>query len=222
MANTATPGHRTEELPPGRIRCAHCQRSKKRRKTGDDRFCSLPCEQGTRAKCTAGNCQLYAWELGMCTGHAQQARRGATLGELVVRRRPMSVGYRDEHGRKLCIRCEQWLPTASFGSRRATADKLASYCRECSALKVIRTKYGVSADRYREMLVAQGGGCAICGTKPMTYRLAIDHDHRCCPDDRRSCGKCVRGLLCGPCNVALGMLQENPDLFAKAAEYLTR
>lgn len=44
---------------------------------------------------------------------------------------------------------------------------------------------------YERMLEAQGGGCAICETKPKTRRLHVDHDHRT--------GR-VRGLLCFRCN----------------------
>jgi hypothetical protein len=53
---------------------------------------------------------------------------------------------------------------------------------------------GVDDAEYERMLEAQGGGCAICGAKPKTRRLHVDHDH--------ATGK-VRGLLCHRCNRAL-------------------
>lgn len=53
---------------------------------------------------------------------------------------------------------------------------------------------GVTDEEYARMLAAQGGGCAICGAKPKTRRLHVDHDH--------ASGK-VRGLLCHRCNRAL-------------------
>lgn len=50
--------------------------------------------------------------------------------------------------------------------------------------------------------------CQICGG---TQRLSIDHNH--------TTGK-VRGLLCSPCNTAIGNFKENPDTMLKAITYL--
>jgi hypothetical protein len=49
--------------------------------------------------------------------------------------------------------------------------------------------------------------------------LAVDHNHGCCPGEK-SCGKCVRGLLCDNCNQAIGKFRDDPELLLKAAEYL--
>lgn len=83
-------------------------------------------------------------------------------------------------------------------------------------------KFGVTLERFNEMLAAQGGLCAICRrNEPYSdgRRWCIDHDHRCCPGDR-SCGKCVRGLLCSQCNHAIGLLQDDPEIVRTAASYL--
>ena len=53
------------------------------------------------------------------------------------------------------------------------------------------------------MVLVQRGLCAICGRPGQ--RLQVDHDHRHCPG-RMGCRRCVRGLLCGRCNTALGQL----------------
>lgn len=72
-------------------------------------------------------------------------------------------------------------------------------------------KYGLTQDGYRDMLDAQGGGCAIC-TK--SFRVAIMHVDHC-----HATGK-VRGILCRQCNVALGLFGDDPDRLMEAAEYL--
>jgi hypothetical protein len=89
-------------------------------------------------------------------------------------------------------------------------------------------RYGLTHGQYDRLFAEQGGRCALCG-EPETrihhasgtiQALSIDHDHSCCPG-KESCGKCVRGLLCNRCNVALGQyeyLRTIPNL----DEYLKR
>jgi hypothetical protein len=48
--------------------------------------------------------------------------------------------------------------------------------------------------------------------------LHVDHDHTCCAKNT-SCGKCVRGLLCAGCNMALGLLRNNPGIISGLALY---
>jgi hypothetical protein len=47
----------------------------------------------------------------------------------------------------------------------------------------------------------------------------VDHDHACCPGTR-SCGKCIRGMLCNRCNTGLGMFLDDPNRLRHAASYL--
>lgn len=87
-------------------------------------------------------------------------------------------------------------------------------------------KYSITEQQYMEMLAAQDYSCAICGTKRpgrnnSITSWAVDHDHSCCPGDR-SCGECIRGLLCGNCNTMLGMAQDKPSRLDAAAAYLRR
>lgn len=84
-------------------------------------------------------------------------------------------------------------------------------------------RHGITRETFDLMLAAQHGGCAICGTdKPggVHERFVIDHDHACCPGGKGSCGGCVRGLLCGRCNTAIGLLDDDPARLAAAINYL--
>jgi hypothetical protein len=66
--------------------------------------------------------------------------------------------------------------------------------------RIVETTYGITPKQYAALKAAQGGRCAVCQVATgRTKALAVDHDHECCPGPV-SCGKCVRGLLCGPCN----------------------
>jgi len=75
-----------------------------------------------------------------------------------------------------------------------------------------RRTFGVSADEFDALLEAQGGGCAICGTRPeRAASLHLDHCHET---------GAIRGILCLSCNQALGKFREDPALLEKAARYL--
>lgn len=69
--------------------------------------------------------------------------------------------------------------------------------------------YGITEDDYEDMMVVQGGVCALCGGVNRTNRLSVDHDHET--------GK-VRGLLCIACNRGLGHIERVG--FWHMAEYL--
>jgi hypothetical protein len=85
------------------------------------------------------------------------------------------------------------------------------------------SKYRLSLEAYKELLREQGGKCAICGSpSPADIRASrfhVDHDHTCCPG-RKSCGRCIRGLLCRGCNTALGNFGDDPERLIAAAAYL--
>jgi hypothetical protein len=83
-------------------------------------------------------------------------------------------------------------------------------------------RYSLTPDIYDALVEAQGSQCAICGTTDPggnVRRWHIDHDHSCCGGGQ-SCGKCVRGLLCNSCNMALGMLADDQERIEAALQYL--
>lgn len=129
-----------------------------------------------------------------------------------------------------CGKCSRLLNAAAFGTYKN--GRLRSDCKECrSSTEVQRVrdqtpearaararrhllnKYDLTPEEYADLLAGQGGACAICGAPPPPHRrLAVDH----CHDTGR-----VRGLLCGHCNRALGLLGESPDRVLRAHTYLS-
>lgn len=114
-----------------------------------------------------------------------------------------------------CLRCDELVPSDTRVGRR---------CRDCisevaHAARIGKT-FNLTPEKYALLLAAQGGKCAICHRKPISKRLACDHDHKCCPGPV-SCGECVRGLLCRNCNRnVLGGLREDIDALKRAIAYL--
>lgn len=85
----------------------------------------------------------------------------------------------------------------------------------------ILSTYKLTVEMYWALYEAQGGRCATCQRATgKTRRLSVDHDHKCCPG-RTSCGRCVRGLLCRPCNTLLGRARDAIEFFARCIDYLT-
>jgi hypothetical protein len=119
---------------------------------------------------------------------------------------------------RVCPRCV--IPQAwdAFGAGGAN-----TFCRSCvakadrvrnsgpkSRASRLRRYYGLTQEQYDEMLERQGGTCGICHTPPPEGKaFHIDHDHACCPG-QRTCGDCVRGLLCARCNLGISLMERFP------------
>lgn len=74
----------------------------------------------------------------------------------------------------------------------------------CNNHRIRANRFNLSRDRALELFNQRT--CDICGSSP--EKLAIDHDHACCPESSQSCGNCIRGVLCLKCNSILGMVNE--------------
>lgn len=74
--------------------------------------------------------------------------------------------------------------------------------------------YGITLEQFQELLNKQGHACAIC-RKPETNKrrknLSVDHDH--------ATGK-VRALLCASCNLAVGLVEDDPARALRIIAYL--
>lgn len=129
--------------------------------------------------------------------------------------KPKTEFYRDANSadghRSNCKTCKN---TRTAQWREANRDKYNAYMRDKNAARYPRDRlrrYGLTLERYEEMLKEQDGLCAICRKPPQGKRpLVIDHDHKT--------GR-VRGLLCYGCNRALAVL-DSPVLLGSAQAYL--
>lgn len=75
-------------------------------------------------------------------------------------------------------------------------------------------RYGISAIQYDILNAKQGGVCKLCRIPGRTGKygmLDVDHCHKT---------NKVRGLLCTPCNHALGILGDNTEGLSRALEYV--
>ena len=157
---------------------------------------------------------------------------GSTMARSTVSQYQLHLGTES----KVCKSCSTEKPVEAFHKLTSSPDGLAYYCKPCKNEKLRkhrkkkpskqyadragRTKqermHKLEAGAYKEMLLKQGGKCAICGsrdakTKHIGDKFFIDHNH--------NTGK-VRGLLCRPCNSGLGMFKDNEAVIEQAVKYL--
>ena len=90
--------------------------------------------------------------------------------------------------------------------------------RKKSNRKYRISSYGLTQEQFDRLLDAQQHTCGMCH-EPFEERqlIHVDHDHACCREKNRSCGECIRGLLCHTCNIALGHIERR---YAMARAYL--
>jgi len=81
----------------------------------------------------------------------------------------------------------------------------------------LKCRYGIDAVEYYRIFEEQNGKCAICQVHQdsLKQRLAVDHNH---------ITGAVRGLLCRPCNQAIGVLKcdSGTEVLLKAIAYIER
>jgi hypothetical protein len=100
----------------------------------------------------------------------------------------------------------------------ANKDKL----RTKNRIFKLQKNFNITIEQYSWLLAQQSGLCFLC-EQPETridprtgllMNLAVDHDRRCC-SGIKSCGECIRGLLCTDCNTCLGKLECKPKMIEK-------
>lgn len=95
---------------------------------------------------------------------------------------------------------------------RMSTPEMMEKRRNSAWLSCLR-KFGITEADYNRMFDEQAGLCAICHNPELEIKLAVDHCHET---------GMVRGLLCKRCNMAIGLLGDNPDTIMNAMLYLRR
>jgi len=117
---------------------------------------------------------------------------------------------------KTCKCCKQTKPLEFFYSTFSIKYKRTQYqsnCKDCYRAVQLQKRYGVDELEYNKQLARQNHSCMICGVHHSTQSkaLQVDHDH--------STGK-LRGILCGKCNRALGLVNDNVETLTRMIKYL--
>ena len=118
-----------------------------------------------------------------------------------------------EGRRGTCKKCHTKYMTEYY---KNNPDKNAEKIRKNSIYQGNWHRHHLSEEKYIELVNLYDGKCHSCKERPATN---IDHDHECC-DKARSCGKCVRGVLCNQCNTALGLLLDSKKYVLNLLEYI--
>ena len=137
--------------------------------------------------------------------------------------KPHSDYFKDNR-RKIGIRCKckECCKQETIDWRDKNRSEYNNYVAEWRAKNPerqhkteIKRRYSLSIEDYNSMLTKQKCKCKICGKQHdpslKRGRLYVDHDH--------DTGK-VRGLLCGPCNSAIGYFNHDIKIMAKAIQYM--
>lgn len=145
-------------------------------------------------------------QAGMRDGHRNDCKdcQRAAHRDWYSRNREYSIGRVKEWQHKNPERLRAW--------RRKYREEHGEEKKRRDREGHLRRKYGVTQNMFEALVLAQLGKCAICGANE-AMELHIDHDHRT---------KKVRGLVCGKCNKAIGLLNDDPDRLTSAKKYLER
>jgi hypothetical protein len=170
-----------------------------------------------KGECIGPECGKLAYSTrGHCAAHAEQLRRNPSQPL-----RPLIRRYTALDGHRECAKCHATLPLSDFRAKSTGHMGLTARCGEClkqdirawsaanadwARLRQRASRFGISPDALTSLAAIQAHKCAICGTHQdvLSRALAVDHNHACCSEPGRSCGDCIRGLLCHVCNPTLG------------------
>jgi hypothetical protein len=174
-------------------------------------------------KCSVANCKRAFYGNGLCNLHYQRVKNKVSL-EAPIRynRKNGETLIRDKNGNKKCINCNEFFPETAFAWHGGTKDKKQPYCSPCISIRRMYNHYGLTKQDI-EAIINKQDGCGICKTKNPNGKNGwhVDHDHSCCPGVK-TCGRCIRGVLCSFCNKALGQFNDSIENLKNAINYLEK
>lgn len=192
----------------------------------------------TSTICSVAQCLRPHYAKGLCNAHWQRQRAGRPLVEI---QRGKVYGDHcafEDCGRKTSCRgwCDGHYRQIRLGNLprhikekidQKGYDCIVIHCDNLAVSKSLCQRHFRSHRKFNLtdveiVALFADPKCAICETTDSGARdFHIDHDHACC-DGPTSCGKCVRGLLCGFCNRGLGSFRDKPARLQQAIDYLAR
>lgn len=109
---------------------------------------------------------------------------------------------------KTCYKCKTKKPLNEFSTDNSRKDKKNPRCNGCLKAYRVNKAFGITTEEYDFYFQEANKMCFACGS---TKNLVLDHNH--------DTGE-IRGVLCNPCNRALGYAKDNINILLKLVEYL--
>jgi hypothetical protein len=129
---------------------------------------------------------------------------------------------------------KQQEPSKRALATRAWREKETPNDRAVRVLRYTLYNHRMTMEQYTALRIAQADRCGAC-KEPLRFEetraVTVDHDPRCCryktlstgrAKGPISCGKCVRALLCSPCNRAVGFFERYPQRVYMWIDYIRR
>lgn len=129
-------------------------------------------------------------------------------------------------GNFICNICNTEKDLKYFGPHiNANKYGISRICKECnrgkSKTRQMYSKYGITTDKVKQMLIDQNNTCKVCFSNIKYLSRFNKRNESACIDHCHKTGK-VRGLLCSNCNRALGLLKDNESIMLRAYNYLVQ
>lgn len=175
----------------------------------------------TGKRCANGHISPRYTSSGNCCECISQKRKKFIAHSEIPNKRVSSENIkRAEHALSMGFKTYEAVDNCKHG--HSTRYVSSHNCVDCALLssakrykkakwKRIEKLYGITEFQYFEMLSHQLNKCKICSDAINENSTHIDHCHAT---------GIVRGLLCGRCNQAIGLLRDSVEIINSAADYI--